>query len=300
MSAHLITFFKSILVLFTFSLIISGCSGKSGNEEAIIKALEESLEGSNKSINISSTTILKSLEEKTQDPATKDRADIWFPKASQIAKLSSEVFNYVEGLKKLEEVSSEKIKELFVSLNKYRENVRNIDSSMRYDFGESLILVSNSFDSTGQTYKEFENKYFRNSTQAFTLAMLTKLQNNIKIIENKTLSYCHMKIGSLDGDNFDSFSTIVGQSSSYVKAGEQVKIMAGVGAFSKTAKPQITINGRVVELGEEGFATYKFKASSKNGRHLVPVKISFLNLATGKDETHEVNVEYTVAKQCDQ
>jgi hypothetical protein len=242
---------------------------------------------------------MKSLEEKTTEYATKERAAIWFSKAEQIVSLSSENYNYVGSLKKMKEINSEKIKELFTRLLKYKEDILNIDSSIRYDFDNSLILISKSFDSSVQAEKSFGNKFFKNSNSSAISSMLTKLQNSIKVIENKTIAYCYQKIGSTDGDGFfDFYSSIVGQSSSYVKGGEKIEIMAGVGAFSRMAMPKININGKLIKLGDEGFAAYKFKTSSKPGKYKVPVKIVFFNPTTGKEEIHEVNVKYTVAKEC--
>jgi gliding motility-associated protein GldM len=76
--------------------------------------------------------------------------------------------------------------------------------------------------------------------------------------------------------------------------GEEIEITAGVGAYSKSSAPVISINGAGVSLGEEGFASYKMTASSV-GSHSVPVRISYMNQVTGKQEVLEKNVEYTVA-----
>ena len=48
------------------------------------KTVNRSLENSNKQVNLSTQTIMKSLEEKTTDPQTKDRAIPWFAKAQQV------------------------------------------------------------------------------------------------------------------------------------------------------------------------------------------------------------------------
>jgi hypothetical protein len=81
-------------------LFFSACSGKSDNNNAVIKALQESMESSNTALNMNSNQILRSLDEKSRDYATKERADIWFPRAQQIQKLSQTIFNYIEELKK--------------------------------------------------------------------------------------------------------------------------------------------------------------------------------------------------------
>jgi hypothetical protein len=147
--------------------------------------------------------------------------------------------------------------------------------------------------------KEFASKYFSTSNPVYTSAMLTKLQNSIKNIENKTLAYCHDKIGSTDGKGFfDSFALIIGQSNNNVKSGDKIEITAGLGVFSGRLQPEITINGKVAEINEEGIAVYKFKAPQKTGRYFVPVKSIFISPSTGKPEIHETIVEYSVAAPC--
>ena len=75
--------------------------------------------------------------------------------------------------------------------------------------------------------------------------------------------------------------------------GQEIEIKAGIGAFSKAAAPTITIGGSNVAIGEEGYASYKTQAGGV-GPHSIPVRISFFNQITGKDEVREVNVEYMV------
>jgi len=287
-------------VILVLALFFSACTGKSDNNKAVIKALQESLENSNNSINLSSNQILQSLDEKSRDYATKERAGIWLPKAQQIQKLSEDIFNYIEGLKKINKINAETANELFEKLLKHKDNILAVDSSIKNEFTRSIILVTKSFDIVKQKGNDFFNAFFRNSSALSTLSILTELQNNIKIIETKILFYCHNMIGSVDGDDFfTSFEAIVGQSSSYVKTGEKIEITAGIGSFSTRGSPVITINRKNVTLSENGVAIYSFKASNKPGKHFVPVTLEFTD-HDGKKMTQEFAVEYTVAKVCDQ
>ena len=63
------------------------------------KTVRRSLENTNTTVNLSTVTILKSLEEKTLEEATKERALIWFPKAQQAVGYSQKLYDYLEGLK---------------------------------------------------------------------------------------------------------------------------------------------------------------------------------------------------------
>ena len=75
--------------------------------------------------------------------------------------------------------------------------------------------------------------------------------------------------------------------------GQDLEIKAGVGAFSKAAQPTISIGGSNVAIGEEGYALYKTQAGGV-GSHSVPVRISFFNQTTGKEDVREVKIDYVV------
>lgn len=265
---------SAALVLSLFS-----CSEKSKTDD-VVRQMEESLINSNKAINLSTEINLKALEEKTTEPATMERAKIWFVKAEQVVKLSHDMYNYLENVKTQLKENKFSTDLLYQQLVSYNVNVLETDTSISQEFRNSFSFP-----------KEIRKTKIS--------AALTILQNKIKILENKIIAYCHLKVGSTDGDGFfDSFSAIVAQSSNYLKPGEQLEITAGVGAFSKSGQPKIIINQTQLELGEEGYVTYKFKTTQKPGNYKIPVKISFLNPTTGKDEFKTIDVEYTVAKPC--
>lgn len=281
-------------------LFFSSCSGKSDGNKAVIKALQESLENSNNSINISNNQILQSLDEKSSDYVTKERASMWLPKAQQIQKLSDEIFNYIEGLKKSIKVNNEVVNELFARLIKYKEDILAVDSLIKYEFRGNITLISKAFDTSKQTGNDFYKPFFRNSTPLLISAMLTKLQGSVKVIENKTIAYCHNQIGSTDGHGFYTFfEAIVGQSSKILKPGQFIEITAAVARISMESKPEFSINRNLVDVNENGLAIYKFRVPKKPGNYSTPIRIKYTDengLAVSRDYT----VEYAVSKECDQ
>ena len=83
-------------------------------------------------------------------------------------------------------------------------------------------------------------------------------------------------MAATDGMEYLYYLFSIGRhSSSYVNAGEEIEITSGIGAFSKAAQPIILINGKNVSSDADGAAHYKFKASDKPGKHVVPVEINF-------------------------
>jgi gliding motility-associated protein GldM len=282
------------------------------------KTVNRSLENTNVTVNNSTATILKSLEEKKSEAATAERAGYWFPKAQQVATTSKALYDYIGTLKskifteaggnpndptvKWKEdnldivtrlmVKGGEGKKLFAALTKYKTDILGIDSAIKTEFEKSLqIDLSNPPGQDGKT-KAWDVAYFNMVPTVAGLTILSKFQNDIKTAENKVVAFCHTKVGEVKVI-FDSYAAIVGQNSNYLMPGQELEIKAGVGAFSKAAQPTITIGGSNVSIGEEGYALYKTAAGGV-GQHSVPVKISFFNQTTNKQDERIVNVEYTV------
>lgn len=282
------------------------------------KTVNRSLESSNKQVNLSTETIMKSLQEKTTDPQTKERAVPWLEKATKVTTASKGVYDYIEGLKNkiltlaggkpgdptksfkednLDIVTKMMLKDgegkkLFGALSKYQSDILAVDSSIAIEFKNTpFVDLSNPPGRDGKT-KPWEIAYFNMVPTVAGLTILSKFQNDIKTAENKVVTYCHTKVGEVKVI-FDTYTAIVGQNSNYLMPGQEIEIKAGVGAFSKSAAPTISIGGSSVAIGEEGYALYKGQAGGV-GSHTIPVRISFFNQTTGKDDVREVNVEYTV------
>ncbi|MFZ9388902.1 MAG: gliding motility protein GldM [Chitinophagaceae bacterium] len=281
------------------------------------KTVRRSLENTNTTVNQSTATILKSLEEKTTDPATKERADKWFPNAQKATGISQKLYDYIEGLKgkiislaggslsdptktfkedNLDIVTKLMVKEgegkkLKAMLEQYGKDIRAIDPEIDSAFDRPFIDVSNPPGRDGKT-KDWEVAYFHMVPTVAGLTILSKFQNDIKTAENKVVTFCHQKVGEVKVV-FDAYAAIVGQNSNYLMPGQELEIKAGIGAFSKAAQPTISIGGNTVPIGEEGFALYKSQAGGV-GSHTVPVRITYMNQVSGKMETLEKNVEYVV------
>ena len=183
---------------------------------------------------------------------------------------------------------------------KYKENVLSIDSAIRLEFEKKFSSFLNSSVTIEEANRSFYNTFFKGASPLQTSAILTKFQNDVTLSENKLTTFCNLQIGLLDGHGyFSSYSAIISLNSKYVKAGDNIEIIAGLGAFSMAVVLQININGNTIVVGEEGYASYIFKAPSKPGKHFVPVKFGFTD-QDGQKQTNVFTVEYTVAKPCDQ
>ncbi|MEJ7672630.1 MAG: hypothetical protein WKF59_07940 [Chitinophagaceae bacterium] len=184
-------------------------------------------------------------------------------------------------------ITQGKGKELEAKLKQYRESMLSIDPDIRKEFEKTLpidITLPNK-------KKDFTQTYFHMTPTVAGLTMLSKFQNNVKNAENQVVTYAHNQIGAVKVI-YDQFAALVGQSSNYVMPGQEVQITAGVGAYSKAAQPQISINGAGVAIDAEGRAVYKIQASGSGSRN-VPVNVTYTK-PDGTKESKSFNVEYTV------
>lgn len=284
------------------------------------KTVNRSLESSNQQVNLSTSTIMKSLEDKAADPQTKDRGVPWLEKAKVVVGTSKTLYDRIEALKtkiltlaggkqgdpsvrfkedNLDIVTKMMVKEgegkkLLAELKKYQTDILGIDSSIANEFKNTpFIDVTNPPGRDGKV-KDWDIAYFHMVPTVAGITILSKFQNDIKTAENKVVTFCHTKVGEVK-IIFDAYAPIVGQNTNYLFPGQELVITAGIGAYSKSAAPQISVNGSSVQLGPEGFASYKTTVNGGVGSHKVPVRISYFNQLAGKQEEKTVDVEYFIA-----
>jgi gliding motility-associated protein GldM len=306
------SFLLATAIAFLFS-----CTNNSKNNLTVFKALDESLVRSNYLLGISCENTCRVMEDKLNDPSTNYRATVWYAKAMQIQKLSRGVINYIEDLKmelKKEAGLTEegifkegdlnivnrffsknaKGEEFFTRLQKYKKDVLAIDDLIMNEFEKTTTLTTKEFD-VSKGGKTFTETFLNEVTTIEGLTMLSKFQNNIRVIESRTILFCREQIPSSERF-YEYYNGIVSQNSSCVKTGEEIEITAGIGAFSSFPKPEIIIGGRKIPIDETGAAISKFKAIGKPGKHFVPVQISYTD-QDGNKRTMTKTVEYTIAKE---
>ena len=288
------------------------------------KVVNNSLLTSNSNITASNNTLYKSLEEKLTKPESKEKAEIWEPRAMQAKKLSDDMNNYINGLKadllkaadlrmKWDEKTKDSVQdyrednldastrlfetngkgeELKKRLDQYKESMLNIDPSIRQQFQNNFPVNTDTKDfKTREGHpKDFTQTFFHMTPTVAALTMLSKFQNNIKNAENMVVTYCHSQIGAVEV-HMDQVGVIVGQNSSYLMPGQQLTVTAGVGAYSSSVKSNITINGQPVNM-VNGQGQYTTTVSGA-GEHSVQINGSFIG-EDGKPVPIHQTVSYTV------
>lgn len=269
------------------------------------KVVDNSLRSTNNIVNASTETVLKSLEDKLKDEKSAVKAAIWKPKADAAVSLTKTINDAIEEFKDKIKRSSgynpekgdttfreenidvatrimdtekggEKLQKL---LEEYKQKILAIDPIIAKEFANGLPLTT-----------EVPTKNFHMMPAVAALTMLSKYQNDVKNTENRIVNFCHNQVGQVV-IRYDAFEPIVGASSNYLFPGQELEITAGLGAFSSTKKPNITIGGESIAVNEKGVATKKFKVGSTSGN--VNVVVSYLD-QDGNPQTKTVQVPYTV------
>lgn len=295
------------------------------------KTVDNSLTGTNKTIANSTSTILKSLEEKMSDPTSMVKAKIWYPEAQKAQQFSDEMFNYIQDLRSkiLKEAgfnpnsnnkfdSTYKLDNLDIAtrimieqkegpklrakLEEYRtklltmlndDAMKNLQPDIKKQYENLIQLNLDPPKVQDKANKSWEYAYFHMVPTVAAVTILSKFQNDVKTTENKLVAFCHEQVGAVTV-RFDQFATVLGQNSNYLMPGQDIEITAGVGAFSKRAAPTITINGQGVEVGDDGVAKVKF-AGGGIGTHTIPVHFSYTD-QDGNRIPVDKTITYTVGQ----
>ncbi|HEV7329859.1 MAG TPA: gliding motility protein GldM [Flavisolibacter sp.] len=285
------------------------------------KTVDNSLDKTNSTVNISTENIMESFRNKLADPTSKVKAETWYPKAQQAQQLTSAMYNYIEGLRndilkaadfdparKKDSTFKEdnqdiatrimvkegKGKELQQKLAAYRAAMINlVHPDRKAEFERSLQVDPTLPRGLKGGNKTFEDAYFHMVPTVAALTILRKFENDVKTTENRVVTHLHEQVGKVEVI-FDAFEAIVGQNSKYLMPGQELEITAGLGAFSKSKLPDISIGGSRVSLNEKGMAVYK-TAAGTIGNHSIPVTVAFTD-QDGKPQTRTFNVEYTVGQ----
>jgi gliding motility-associated protein GldM len=281
------------------------------------KTVNRSLENTNTTVNKSTETIMKSLEDKMSDPTTRSKAEVWLPRAKSVQSYTATVYSYIKGLKdeiidkaggdvesrsfKADNldiatrmmIDKGKGKELLQKLSEYKKNILAINDSIKLEFENTLPINLETPKTQSKSNNTWERAYFHMVPTVAALTILSKFQNDVKTTENRVVQFCHNKVGEVIV-RFDTYAAIIGQSSNYVMPGQKININAGVGAFSKAALPQITIGGKVVAIDETGVAKTDFDAGTI-GDHTIPVHIEYKD-QDGNPKVIDQKIEYTVGQ----
>ncbi|MBA4258053.1 MAG: gliding motility protein GldM [Chitinophaga sp.] len=263
--------------------------------------------------------IFKSFQKKIEDPTTREKAEIWLPKAQKAKALSDEVYNYIEALKaELKKEAGLKIvdgkedfkeddldaatrmfvsappdgkgkgKELFDKMKNFKEQLLAIDPEMAAAISANLPL-SLPDAKTEKDKEEWAYTFFHMTPTVAGITILSKFQNDIKNSESQAVEFCHKEIGEVELV-YDEFQPIAVANASYIMPGEEIIINAGVGAFNKEREPKVSVDGASATPTPEGSFEYKFRPTGSGSKN---VTISFVK-PDGTTASVTKEIKYTV------
>ncbi|HTE13323.1 MAG TPA: GldM family protein [Chitinophagaceae bacterium] len=143
---------------------------------------------------------------------------------------------------------------------------------------------------TGNVPQDWTLNYFHMTPTIASLTILSKFQNDVKNSESQLVDYIHKQVGAVKVV-YDKFSAIATANRTYAMPGDDIEIVAGVGAFSDAAKPKITIGGQNMPI-TDGKALFKTTATGA-GPHSIAVHIEYTKPDGTPGSTNET-VTYTV------
>lgn len=283
------------------AIFILGCNNKQSKKDAVIADLQESLERSTMYMGRNNAGVYSYIEDATSDPYTNVKAKAWLPKARDVKSETDSVIKFIDkilvefkGYLKGDSVNKEKVYKYFIKDSKgkllyqtmedYRKRILNIDPIIAHSIGSinihenDEVAFLNQFSSTSPMEAE---------------VLLTNFKFKARVIENRVIHlFSDQWTRHIHGD-LTYYTALVAQNSKHVKAGDDLEITAAVGAFSTRPGTVIKINGKEIEISEDGAAHYKIKAPRKKGKYYVPTVLEFFS-ADGEKVKITKDVEYIV------
>lgn len=316
---------KPIVLLAVSAIFLNACQQPQPNEQIMI--LNESLARANKDARQWAEGYYARIQDNMEVPRIHVGSSLWFTQAKLIHKLGSDIIKYLDELntelaKKWDSVkyaqSSEpgndfiktgKAEKLFRQLVKYKTEILTAfqpSELTNYDYKSKALnedlnrikyeipLLAGYSDSinTDEYLKKWVSDNFANADAYLCRTMINRIEYDINISQQYLLLF------GVDNTNSHScmpgrYSMIAGVVSSYVKAGEQMEVVAGMGEFRYRDSIEIKINGVAIPLNDEGIVTYKFKATNRPGKYTVPVQVRFKD-QDGKMMVMERELRYRV------
>jgi|GEM_PF-999104 len=318
---------KALIVPAVIVVLLAGCRPEENPEQ--LKAVNRSLEYANRVMQDANRLIYDEFTDKKRELSTAVYVAIWEPKANQITQYSDSIRGLIKAIKSELIKQSDSLKIDYVDVTKQLYNADGIGGQLLNKltaFKDSFPAVFYSGDTMAHSYRENQLNYilktipllpayrdslptdnksaykrnwlqesFGHSSSLMAMIMLNKIENDVLTSEHTFIDCCKKQIAI--GCNLLSFklSAIATLSSSYIKPGQSIQVLAGIGEFSSASKPTIKINGKQVQLNAEAVAEYSFKPTGKPGKYRVPVIIEFTK-PDGEKYTLSKNPEYIIAE----
>lgn len=293
--------------LFCIVILLASC--KQSNDNSQLAEMLKRVRNSNVLLRNFNDQTLWSLEEVMQrvNPTAHDLQCV--TNGRRVTKLSEDLVKYIDALK--EPISKEKVREIYDSLVKYKKDLAIMMTPGRFPgtsyyienkkrlFRDLSVLdfISDSAAlSTASIHTEkWIDENFSSADTTTTNASLLKIKNDVLSSEQILLKHFKACTAELICGNFERFAAIIVMNSSYIQSGDPIEVMAGMGQFTSANKPTIFIDGKNINVNQDGHAIYSLRPTGKPGKYSIPVEIEFYQ-ADGTRQKLIKNLNYTIAK----
>lgn len=282
------------------------------------RTVNNSLDNSNNIIDEANKGVSEQMKLMLEDPAQREKAAYWKPKADSALLITSEMSAYIAELKirlmkeagmkdgdtlykendldaptRLFDVQGEGPK-LYDKLEAFRKDILSIlPDSIAKTILSSLPIDLSMPKTQSAGNNTWTSAYFRMTPAVAGITILSKFENDVKRSGNIVANKCMEQVGKVVL-RLNKFEPLVSQNTEYTLPGQPVKIMAGLGAFSTDFLPQVSINGspRPVDPAS-GTASWETTANG-SGEQSVRVAVTYKDPNTGESKTIDKVVKYTV------
>ncbi len=282
---------KSILSLFIIVTFLTSCKQKEDAEANINSYANEVLIASQETTYGKIKNRLSSFKDKLNKTESMDSALVYKPKVDSSIAICTKMIDFLDMLIIRKQKFNEK-DSLFDELKAFEVNVTKIDERVNQVFDKSILCIDTTKCFKNMDRDQFYNKFLKGESSKQTIIFLNSLKEDILIAEESLIHYFVMQC-EIGFCGYYRYVPIIVQNSTYFKPNDELEITAGIGDFSSKTKPEFIINKKKLELEPDGAARYKMQVSNEKGKHIVPVKVSFIK-PNGEKEFETKYVIYYV------
>ncbi len=282
---------KPVLVLFVIVTFLTSCKQKEDAEANINSYANEVLIASQYVVEGNIRKTIKLMEERLNKPEARDTTLVYKQKADAVISAGNKLINYLDEL--LQRINRNEMwnanDSLFEKLKAYEVDVTKIDDRANQIFEKSILSIESTNDIQNMSKAQFRDYFFHGVNKDKIIRLLNSFKQKILIDEADRVHYFDMQC-DISSCGYYKYVPIIMQNSTCFKPNDKLEITAGIGAFTSKAKPEFIINKKKLELEPDGAARYKMQVSNEKGKHIVPIRVSFIK----PNGLHEVETKYVI------
>ncbi|MCB0737444.1 MAG: hypothetical protein KDC92_08015 [Bacteroidetes bacterium] len=155
----------------------------------------------------------------------------------------------------------------------------------------AITLVANDDETRKKPKDKWEYYTFNNIPVGATIAVLTKLQNDVMNAETEVINQLFNQISAAKIE-IEDFETVVKQNKAILARGEELEAKIFLSAIVGSITPEITVNNQPVEM-EGATGIWKRKAGEQ-GKFEEKVSVKVKNAKTGESKEYPATINYEV------